>query len=78
MQTYKGQELMDTVDSETIARLLGRAEELEAAGATHHVIGKIPERGTVVEINGLRYMVRSYSQKQGTIVLEILKPNKER
>lgn len=72
MQEYKSDQLLRTIqgDFDTLSALQMAKE------ATHRVIGTLPERGSVVVINGLEFIVKSFSKKAGTLNLEIRKPKK--
>lgn len=74
MQSYTEQELIDTA-TDSFEELAKRAANLKQA--THHVIGKLPVRGTILEFNGLKYRVLSTS-KSGHLHLELLKPDQEK
>jgi hypothetical protein len=70
MQEYKDGELQKTV-----AGTLKELSALEmASDATHRVIGKLPVVGSVVQVNGLEFVVVSLSAKKGRVTLEIRKP----
>ena len=74
MQEYKHGELIQTVSANSRKELFDMMTE----GSTKVVIGLIPARGEIVEINGLKFVVLSKSDKKGTIHLEILKPKKQK
>jgi len=74
MQSYKNDKLVSTLMG-TGEQLGERIKELEGR-ATHHVIGKLPKKGEVVTINGLRYKVVSSDGLEGKLRLRILRPRR--
>jgi len=74
MQSYNNEKLIST-DVDTIEGLRARIKELEGQ-ATHHVIGKLPSKGDVVTVNGLRYKVISADGIEGKLRLRILRPKR--
>ena len=70
MQEYKKDELIRTVAANSREALLKDVSE----NADRFVIGTIPGRGEVVEINGLEFVVLAKSDRKGTLHLEIRKP----
>jgi len=74
MQSYENKKLIST-DQGTIEELKERIKELEDQ-ATHHVIGKLPKKGDVVTVNGLRYKVVSVDGIEGKLRLRILRPKR--
>lgn len=72
MQSYKNDELVSTLMGNG-EQLKARMKELEGQ-ATHHVIGKLPKKGEVVTVNGLRYKVTSSDGLEGKLRLRILRP----
>lgn len=70
MQEFKHDELIRTLSGDNPEALAAQISD----ESTHAVIGKLPCRGSVVEINGLKYVVLSKSDKKGTLHLEIMKP----
>jgi hypothetical protein len=73
MQEYKGDKLLRTITGEQQELMVEPMDD----EATHRVIGKLPVRGSIVKLNGLEFIVKSMSVKQGTLVLEIRKPKHE-
>ena len=45
--------------------------EAQQKGAVKHVIGDLPNKGTVVEINGLKYEVKFVDYKRGELRLKL-------
>ena len=74
MQEYKHEELIATKSGQTVQELVNQMQP----DSTHAVIGTLPSRGELVKINGLIFVVLSKSDKQGTLHLEVLKPNKKK
>lgn len=71
MQSYEGDKLVST-DTGTLKQLFERAQEIDGQ-ILHHVIGKLPSKGEVVTINGLRYKVASVDGVEGKLRLRILR-----
>jgi len=69
MQEYKHEELIATKTGMTASELVSQMNK----DTTHVIIGTLPNRGELVKINGLIFVVLSKSDKKGTIHLEILK-----
>lgn len=70
MQEYKHEELINTQTGESVQELVNKIN----SETTHAVIGALPNRGELIRINGLLFVVLSKSDKQGTLHLEIVKP----
>lgn len=70
MQEYKHEDLIATQMGESVQELVSRMQQ----ETTHVVIGALPNRGELVKINGLLFVVLSKSDKRGTLHLEIVKP----
>lgn len=71
MQSYKNDELVST-DLGTINELKERIKELEGK-ITHSVIGKIPEKDTVIVVNGLKFKITFSSNADGCFKARILR-----
>ncbi len=74
MQTYENDKLIATNIGEPkeLAELLEKQQsELHA---THGIIGKIPCKGDVIHVNGLKYKVKTANAVEGTFKARILKP----
>lgn len=69
MQSYEDGEIIAT-NTGSLDKLKGIMGNLENA---HHVIGNLPKIGQIVEINGLKFRVRSVN-KNGKIGLRIFTP----
>ena len=70
MQSYDGENIIaahEVTNKDIVAKIMKQNER----GATHHIIGTIPERGTIISINGLKYRVLSFSKK-GDLRLEMI------
>jgi hypothetical protein len=74
MQEYKHDELINTQAGKSVQELINQMRP----DSTNVVIGTLPVRGSIVQINGLLFVVLSKSDKAGTIHLEIVKPKKDR
>ena len=75
MQAYKNDQLVRAVNGEE----LEKAQEAKLEDdETHMVVGLLPQRGQIVIINGLQFVVKSSSHKKGTVHMEIRKPKKEK
>ena len=70
MQEFINGQLVKTTMGDTVRELTALVED----ESTHVVIGKLPVRGQVVILNGLRFVVLSKSDKKGTLHLRIQKP----
>ena len=73
MQAYKDGKLVQAIVAETRQELLDKVEK----DVTHFVVGEIPGRGKVVEIDGLEYVVLSKSDRKGTLHLKIRQPRNQ-
>lgn len=75
MQAFNYNELLETLQGPQ-AELEARKEELLASGkATRVVIGRLPERGQEVEINGLTFFVFNVMEQSGKVFLQLKKPS---
>jgi len=70
MQEYEHEKLINTMTGRTAQDLINQMQP----SSTHAVIGLLPSRGEVIQINGLLFVVLSKSDKKGTLHLEIMKP----
>jgi hypothetical protein len=70
MQEYKHEELIATKSGQTMQDLINQIQP----DSTHAVIGALPNRGELVKINGLVFVVLSKSDKKGRLHLEIVQP----
>jgi len=73
MQEYVHQELVKTATGESVEELVNDI----GPDTTHAFIGTLPARGSLVNINGLVFVVLSKSDSKGTLHLEIMKPKKK-
>lgn len=74
MQAFNYNDLLETLQGPK-AELEARKEELLASGkATLVVIGKLPERGREVEINGLTFVVFNVMEQSGKVFLQLKRP----
>ena len=48
----------------------------EEKGASHHIIGKLPTKMQVIEINGLKYEVTYVDKIVGRLHLKLMRPKK--
>ena len=72
MQAYKDDELVASYTG-LLSQLGGKKKELEAAGtANRFITASLPEVGSEVEINGLKFYVFSRTDG-GTVVLRLAK-----
>jgi hypothetical protein len=55
------------------ASVLSAMKEAKAKGAVKHVIANMPEKGSTVEIMGLKYLVRGVSYETGNLHLKLIK-----
>jgi len=74
MQSYNENELLKTNigDLEKLTDAIKNDDDIK--GATHHVIGKIPKKDSIVKVNGLEYKVVNSNPHRGMFVAKILKP----
>jgi hypothetical protein len=72
MQEYKQDELVATEQGKSLQELINQLQP----DSTHVVMGVLPNRGELVKINGLVFVVLSKSDREGTLNLEIVKPKK--
>ena len=49
-------------------------EKSESLGAVSHAIGKLPSKGSTVDILGLRYEVKFVDSKHGELRLKLVSP----
>ena len=74
MQTFENDKLLSTRFGDP-KELAGELEEqLSKVQATHAVIGKIPTKGDIIHVNGLKYKVKASDAIEGTFKARILKP----
>lgn len=73
MQTYENNKLVDTSVDEFVK--LQKAQSKMHSKMTYSVIGKLPEKGSRVTVNGLEYKVRMCDKQLGRLHLEIRKPD---
>jgi NhaP-type Na+/H+ and K+/H+ antiporter len=69
MQSYTDQHLVKTLEGS-----LAELTKAMPAEATHHVIGKVPQFGDDVVINGLTWVVMRVNDQIGTLRLRLKKP----
>ncbi len=74
MQTYENEKLIATNigNPKELTEML--EEQQRELHATHGVIGKIPLKGDIVHVNGLKYKVKAANAIEGTFKARILKP----
>ena len=75
MQSYDNDELLKTLTASKMEELTDAIHnDPELKNATHHVIGKLPNKGDTIRLNGLEYNVVSVNKLKGHFVAHIKKP----
>ena len=71
MQSYKNDELLKT-QTGSIKELADKM--VKDTVATHHIIGRMPNKGDSITLNGLSYKIVSVNKAKGHFVAHIKKP----
>lgn len=61
-------------NDELKAKFAEVVEKAESLGAVSHTIGKLPSKGSTVDILGLRYEVKFVDGKHGELRLKLVSP----
>lgn len=69
MQSYDEHQQM--VQSQIVSNLATQMRTAEEKGAVQHVFGRLPGRGDIVVVRGLRFVVQSANHKKGDLHLRL-------
>lgn len=72
MQSFDGDKLVST-DQGTLDELKEKIKEMEGK-TTHSVIGRLPEKGQKITINGLNYTITYVDKALGKFHARIIRP----
>lgn len=76
MQSFdERNQLLETQMIENEQALLNAMRMAEEHGAVQHVIGLLPTKGQIIEINGLKYVVERVNDKKDKLRLRLLRPD---
>ena len=72
MQEYKDDRIIKSLTGDT-KELIGTLEkDIKNGKATHGIIGKLPQKGDLIKINGLKYRIVYVDKQLGKVNLKII------
>lgn len=67
----------DVFHNKNLDGIASRIEVARSKGAIKHVLSEIPNKGSIVEINGLKFEVKFTDYKRGELRLQLVVVTKE-
>lgn len=73
MQSYD--ENNNLLKSQALENMEQLGAEMKKPEVKHVTVGKLPQKGEVYVINGLKFVVKGVERKTGAVTFKILQPN---